>query len=195
MPLDELFINESITESIVSLAIVVASTTVGIPTAITLTPKFSSFICFLLFPTPAPGDIPVSPIWIVVFTLSTFLAAKASIHITKSGLIFSTTPLIISTVSIPVTPSTPGATEQTGLTDSSIASGITVCKCLVTIIFSVTFGPNASGVTCQFPSPTTNTVLSVSILINLCKISDTTCETLSIVSPSYAVKSGIPIVI
>ena len=37
-----------------------ASTTVGIPIAITGTPNVSIVIYFLLFPTPAPGTIPVS---------------------------------------------------------------------------------------------------------------------------------------
>ena len=170
--------------SIVSLAIVTASTTVGTPIAITFTPRLSSFICFLLFPTPAPGDMPVSPICIVVLTLSTRLAASASIHITTSGLTLSTVPLIISTVSTPVIPRTPGAIEHTGLTESSIISGITVFKCLVTIIPSVTFGPKASGVTFQFPRPTTRAVFSTSIFIILPSISETTCDTLSIVSPS-----------
>ena len=182
-------------KSIVSFAIVAASTTVGTPTAKTFTPKLFSFICILWFPTPAPGEIPVSPIWIVLFTLSNLLEPNASTHITKSGFILSTNDFITSPVSIPVIPKTPGAIAHTGLTESSITSGITCFKCLVIIIFSVTFGPSASGVTFQFPSPTTKTSLLSSISTSFFKTFPTTSDKLSIDSPSYGVNSGKSIVI
>ena len=89
-----------------------------------------------------------------------------------------------SPVSIPVIPKTPGAIAHTGLTESSIASGITCFKCLVIIIFSVTFGPSASGVTFQFPRPTTNTSLSSEISTSFFITFPTTNDSSSIDSPS-----------
>ena len=71
-------------------------------------------------------------------------------------------------------PKTPGAMAQTGLTESSIMSGITFFKCLVTINFPTTLGPMASGVTFQFPSPTTKAVLSSGKLISSSKEAATT---------------------
>ena len=77
---------------------------------------------------------------------SGLLAASASIAIIQSGLIFSTTPFIISPVSIPVNPITPGVRLLKVLTDSSIASGACSLRCLVTSTFPDTSGPNISGV-------------------------------------------------
>ena len=85
---------------------------------------------------------------------------------------------------MPVIPKTPGAIAHTGLTESSITSGITCFKCLVTIIFSATLGPSASGVTFQFPSPTTKTSLSSSISTKPFKTFPTTNDKSSIDSPS-----------
>ncbi|MPM91473.1 hypothetical protein SDC9_138603 [bioreactor metagenome] len=68
-------------------------------------------------------------------------------------------PLMISPVSMPVIPKTPGAIAHTGLTPSSMLSGTYSFKCLVTIIFDTTFGPTASGVIFQFPRPTTKAVM------------------------------------
>ena len=85
---------------------------------------------------------------------------------------------------MPVTPKTPGAIAATGITLSSIASGITAFKCLVTIIPSTTFGPKASGVTCQFPRPTTNAVSFSFIPARFFKVTPSTFETPSISSPS-----------
>ena len=66
--------------------------------AITGIPKVSSDISFLVFPTPAPGTIPVSDNCIVLLILSILLEAKASITITSFGFVLSTTPFIISNV-------------------------------------------------------------------------------------------------
>ncbi|MPN21128.1 hypothetical protein SDC9_168507 [bioreactor metagenome] len=83
---------------------------------------------------------------------------------TRSGLTLLTTPSIISLVSIPVMPNTPGDKAQTDLTPSFICSGKNSVMCLVTIIFSITLGPKASGVIFQFPKPTTKiTELSLSL--------------------------------
>ena len=97
----------SIKISIPSDTSVANSTTVGIPIEIIGIPKVFSLISCLVFPTPAPGTIPVSEIWIVLLILSILLEASASITINSLGLIFSTTPFNISTVSIPVVPNTP----------------------------------------------------------------------------------------
>ena len=60
-------------KSKLSAAIVAASTTVGIPIAITGTPKVSFVSSFLSFPTPAPGTIPVSASCTVLLILSMLL--------------------------------------------------------------------------------------------------------------------------
>ena len=79
-----------------SATIVAASTNVGTPIAITGTPIVFWLISFLLFPTPAPGVIPVSLICIVLNSLEISLEISASIAIMQSGLIFSVIPFIIS---------------------------------------------------------------------------------------------------
>ena len=66
------------------VAIVTASTTVGIPIASTGIPKVFIDSSPLLLPTPLPGNIPESVNWIVLFTLSIELEARASIIIVKS---------------------------------------------------------------------------------------------------------------
>jgi len=63
--------------------------------AITGTPRVFSLSSNLLFPTPAPGDIPVLPSCIVLFTLCVFLEARASIQIITLGFTLSTIPFII----------------------------------------------------------------------------------------------------
>ncbi len=141
--------------------------------AITGTPRVFSDNSVLLFPTPEPGDMPVSAICMVVLTRFIFLDANASIAITRAGFISSTTPFTISLVSIPVNPSTPGEIEHTGLTPSSTCCGRYSCKCLVTIRYEETFGPNASGVMFQFPRPTTSTV-SFSFRLRICSSSNAT---------------------
>ena len=65
-----------------STVIVVASTTVGTPIAITGIPKVWSDNSFLLLPTPEPGLIPVSVNWIVLLILFIELVANASTTIT-----------------------------------------------------------------------------------------------------------------
>lgn len=87
-----------------SEAIVAASTTIGTPIAITGIPNVFSLISFLALFTPAPGTIPVSAICTVLLILSMLFDDKLSITIMSFGLIFSTIPFIISTVSIPVVP-------------------------------------------------------------------------------------------
>ena len=126
------------------------------PIAITGIPRLSSVISSLLLPTPPPGTIPVSESCIVLLILSILLEANASITINNFGFILSTTPFIISTVSIPVVPNTPGAMLLTGLAFSSIYCGKYFIICLVISISFTTFGPNASGVTSSLPRPTIN---------------------------------------
>ena len=53
----------------VSLTMVDADVTVGIPTTTTGTPKFSFDSSFLLLPIPEPGAIPASDTWILLFNL------------------------------------------------------------------------------------------------------------------------------
>ena len=139
-----------------SSIIVPKSTTIGTPIAITGMPKVFSLNSFLAFPTPAPGIIPVSAICIVLLILSILFEAKLSITITSLGCILSTIPFIISEVSIPVVPKTPGEIAVTGLVLGSIYSGVYFKKCLVISISFITLGPNESGVTYKFPKPTTN---------------------------------------
>ena len=106
--LTSLFSDTSILHaSNVSITIVAASNTVGIPIPITGTFKVSFDSSSLAFPTPPPGTIPVSEICIDLLILSIFFEHKLSIAITKPGFTLSSIPLTISTVSIPVVPRTP----------------------------------------------------------------------------------------
>ena len=116
--------NFSINKSSASFTTTAVSTTVGIPSAITGIPSVFSVNSFRVFPTPAPGTIPVSDICIVLLILSILLDAKASITIINFGFILSTIPFNISNVSIPVVPNTPGDIALTGLVPSSNYSGI-----------------------------------------------------------------------
>ena len=106
-----------------------------------------------MFPTPAPGTIPVSESCIVLLILSILLEAKASITINILGLVLSITPSKISKVSIPVVPKTPGDIALTGLAFSSIYCGKYLIMCLVISISVTTLGPRESGVTYKFPNP------------------------------------------
>ena len=133
--------------SIPSETRVASSTTVGIPSAITGIPNVVWLISCLVFPTPAPGTIPVSEICIVLLILSILLEANASITINSFGWMLSTIPFKISTVSIPVVPRTPGYIALTGLVPSSTYCGKYLIICLVTSISFITLGPKASGVT------------------------------------------------
>ena len=108
----------------------VASTTVGIPIAITGIFNVSLLISMRLFPIPLPGEIPAVVIWMVLFNLSIEEDAKASITINKSGFVFSTIPSIKSFVSIPVDPVTLGLKLATFLYPSSTSPNKN--KCLVT---------------------------------------------------------------
>ena len=113
------------------MTIVAASRTVGIPTPITGTFKVSIDNSSCLFPTPPPGIIPVSDICIDLFILSIFFEHKLSIAITSLGFILSTIPFTISTVSMPVVPSTPGVIALILLVFLSIAFGKYIFICLV----------------------------------------------------------------
>ena len=118
-----------------SFVIVARSTTIGTPTAITGTPNVFLLSSFLVLPTPAPGTIPVSEICIVLLILSMLFDAKLSITIINLGFTLSTTPFIISKVSIPVVPNTPGAIVHTDLVPFITHSGAYFNKCLVTSIY------------------------------------------------------------
>ena len=103
----------------VSLTMVAASTTVGTPIARTGIPTVSFVMALRWFPTPEPGLIPVSEIWMVRLSLLELLAARASTAIIISGFVSRTMPLMISTVSIPVCAMTPGTIALTKRTFSS----------------------------------------------------------------------------
>ena len=136
------------------------SHTVGTPIAITGIPRVFLFKATLLLLTPLPGWIPVSVIWIVLLSLEIELLFKESTTTTKSGLILSTTHAIISLVSIPVSPVTPGFIALICL----LVFIPKIDKCLVTIILSITKGPRLSEVHLLLPRPTKSTLL---LLVNL----------------------------
>ena len=140
-----------------SWTIVAASTTVGTPIPITRTERFSSFRPSLWFPTPEPGLIPVSVIWIVRLSLVVLLAASASTAITKSGFVSETTPRTISRVSIPVCAITPGTIPLIWciFICSLLFSPYSRITCLVIWRLETARGPRESAVISWFPSPTT----------------------------------------
>ena len=115
-----------------------------------------------MLPTPLPGWIPLSVIWIHLLTLPIFEAARASTIITKSGLISLHNKEIISKVSIPLFPITPGLKLEVHLTPS-LTSSPSKNKCLVTTISSTTLGPKLSGVLSLLPSPIISTLLTLLI--------------------------------
>ena len=100
--------------------------------------------------------MPVSAIWIVEAMRLELRAASASTAITASGLTWATMPRRISAVSIPVTPSTPGAAAHTLLIGTSRGRQSPMCR--VTSTRSAVLGPSESGVTLRLPSPTTSAV-------------------------------------
>ena len=140
-----------------SWTMVAASTTVGTPIPITFTWRFSSVSPVRWFPTPEPGLIPVSVIWMVRFRRLVLLAASASMAMTTSGFVSATIPCMISEVSIPVCAITPGMIPLV----RCIFSLPKLCRpysriiCLVMLRFSTTWGPRESAVMAEFPSPTT----------------------------------------
>ena len=122
------------------------------------------FIKGRLFPTPAPGDIPLSEICTVRPSFDKLLEAKASITITQLGFKSFTILEISSTDSIPVCPRTPGDKTETGLKFSSPnAFDTSPDMCLVAKILFVALGPSASGVISRLPRPITNTIPSFGI--------------------------------
>ena len=132
---------------------------------------------------------------IVFPSLCILLDAKLSITITISGFIVSHTDEIISDVSIPVVPSTPGQIPLTSLVFGSTNSFAKCIKCLVISTFFITFGPKESGVTYSFPSPTTSTDLELSLPIKLFIWFESSFKILSLVSLSRYFISFISIVI
>jgi hypothetical protein len=68
---------------------------------------------------------------------------------------------------MPVVPRTPGAIALIGLASFSRYSGAYFNKCLVISMSLITFGPNESGVTYTFPSPTTNISPSLSVCLSI----------------------------
>ncbi len=147
---------------IVSITIVAASTTVGMPTAITGIPMLSRLSACLWFPTPEPGLIPVSVICIVRFRRLVPRAASASTAIMTSGPVSFVMPRTISIDSIPVCAITPGTILLTGFWQLSPRTYLpnSLIICLVIQRLSTTLGPRESGVTARFPSPTTSVVNS-----------------------------------
>ena len=86
----------------VSWTMAAAPTTVGTPMASTGIPRLSFVRLCRWFPTPEPGWIPVSVSWMVVPSLRTLLAARASMTISIWGRVWWMIPFKISAVSIPV---------------------------------------------------------------------------------------------
>ena len=132
--------------------------TVGIPIAITGTPRLPWLIPSLWFPTPLPGTIPVSVSCMVQPSLFVLRAASASIVTTKSGFTSLTTPFIISRHSMPVWAITPGTRPHTLFTFSLLNAYLPYSFTIWRVInkLSTHLGPSASGVTFLFPSPTTS---------------------------------------
>ena len=91
------------------MTITALETTVGTPIAITGILIVLKDISPWLLPIPRPGSNPVLVIWIVFWIRLIFKAAKASIAITKSGLILLIVPKIISKEEMPVLPKTLGS--------------------------------------------------------------------------------------
>ena len=145
----------------VSLTIVAASITVGIPMAMTGIPITFSSMPNRRFPTPAPGAMPVFVIWIVLFRRFTLRAARASMTSNTSGRVSRTVPSKISRVSIPVWAITPGAKALTQPIPRVISEFLPYSwiKWRVINRWSTTIGPRASGAISWFPIPATNTFL------------------------------------
>lgn len=143
----------------ISKAIVFPSTTVGTPMAITGTPRDFSLISLLWFPTPEPGHIPEVLICTVLPNLSVLLEARASITITAQGFMLFATLAIISALSIPVLPKTPGTIPATlRRSPRPVSAARERGICLVARRRDIHFGPKASGVMLSLPSPATRTV-------------------------------------
>ena len=103
--------------------------------------------------------MPISDSCIVVLSLSIFLAASASIAIITDGFICFAIPLIISAVSIPVSPITPGIIEHT----HSPVSSLSICPLIYR--FFATSGPSESDVISLLPSPATKRLMCLLELI------------------------------
>ena len=131
------------------------SMTVGTPTAMTGTPRVSRSSASRWFPTPEPGVMPVSEIWIVRQSRSGSEQASASTAITASGRRSAATALTIRAASMPVEPSTPGERTQTGR-NAEKSSAFCAGRCRVAKTDSMALGPTASGVIARLPSPTTS---------------------------------------
>src|SRR5699024_3291263 len=86
---------------------------------------------------------------------------------TNSGSNPSITLNIISLVSIPVTPMTPGDNAATGRYPPATVSYSNSNKWFVTNTLPTVIGPNASGVTFQFPNPTIKPLLFGATLFSL----------------------------
>ena len=143
----------------ISAASVPASTTVGTPTAMTGTPKVSRLRAARWLPTPEPGTMPVLANCTVVHTRSMDREARASTAMMQPGRIFSATAFTSSPLSTPVVPSTPAAKAATGRKEPK-CSGACSTRWRVTMVWSATPGPMASGVMARLPSPTTRHVAS-----------------------------------
>ena len=172
-----------------SWTIVAASTTVGTPIPMTFTCRFSRDNPILWFPTPEPGLMPVSVIWIVLFSLLVLRAASASMAITTSGFVIATTPSMISEVSIPVCAITPGMIPLTSYNkfSPSFFKPYSFIKCLVICKLLITPGPRESAVILSFPSPTTRTDFSFSIFNSLFRCLEISPE-ISLWYPSSAME-------
>ena len=87
--------------------------TVGMPTAMTGTPIVCAEISLRLLFRPLPGVMPVSDNCTVAARRAILRDMSASMAMTAVGWILPTTPLMISALSTPVWPSTPGEMAAT----------------------------------------------------------------------------------
>ena len=101
--------------------------------------------------------MPLSQIWMVVPSRESSPAARASTAMTAEGWISLTKAAIISALSMPVWPKTPGAMTAEGRSlgkEGGMASG---GMWRVAKSSRDTSGPKASGVMAELPSPTVST--------------------------------------
>ena len=109
-----------------------AVNTRGMPMAITGMPSVARLRPMRKFPTPAPGEMPVSLSWTMVPTCSLSKEAKASTATIISGFKTEAMPATASAVSTPVMPMTPAAKAATVRVFCGSSSGKVFCTWRVT---------------------------------------------------------------
>ena len=96
--------------------------------------------------------MPVSESWMVVQTRPTRREARASMAMTRAGLISSARPRTASADSTPVVPSTPVRNTATGRNPAK-CRGMAAMRWRVMRTLSAARGPTASGVMAALPRP------------------------------------------